>query len=74
MEHSILLPDVDAVKRFVYESSACNSTVLVSKEGFNYMLDGSSIIGMMNMIGAKLRVKYYGDSLGLLGLINQYSC
>jgi len=74
MENLILLPDVEAVRAFVHESDASNETVLVSKEGYNLIIDGSSILGMMSVIGSKLKVRYYGESLGMRGLLEQYAC
>ena len=59
-------------KNFVRESEGCDDTVLVSKEGFNYQIDGSSLLGMMQVIGANLIVKYYGHSNHFLNMLERY--
>lgn len=74
MENKILLPSIDATQEFVNECAASEDTVLVSREGFKYQIDGASLLGMMHVVGVTLLVKYYGESLKLKGLIEKYSC
>ena len=73
MEKKIYLPNFEAVKHFVRESEASHDTVIVTKEGFKYQIDGASLLGMMNVIGAKLIVNYYGHSNQFLRVLEQYA-
>lgn len=72
MEKRVLLPDIDAVKNFVTASEASNETVLVSKEGFRYVIDGASLLGMMNVVGARLCVSYHGHSDKIIDMLEKY--
>lgn len=49
METVIKLPDVEAVQNFVKVATETDCDVLVSKEGYKYIIDGTSILGMLNV-------------------------
>ena len=49
METVIKLPDVEAVQNFVKVATETDCDVLVSKEGYKYIIDGTSILGMLNL-------------------------
>lgn len=72
MKQLIMLPDIESVNCFVHNSELCEEAVLVSKEGYKFEIDGSSIIGMMSLIGSKLMVNYNGKSKNLLSIIEKY--
>ena len=72
MEKRIYLPNFEAVRHFVRESEACDDTVMVAKEGFKYQIDGASRLGMLNVIGSNLIVKYSGNSNHFLRVLDQY--
>ena len=57
METVIKLPDVEAVQNFVKVATETDCDVLVSKEGYKYIIDGTSILGMLNVVGARIIVK-----------------
>lgn len=74
MEKKIILPNIEAVKKFVRESEGLNEQVIVSKEGFNFQIDGASILGMMNVIGERLNVHFGIGSANFLRLLEQFQC
>lgn len=73
MEKVINLPNVDAITEFVNKARETGDTVLVSKEGYNYQIDGASILGMMAVIGANIRVKCLGNSESFTKLFERYA-
>lgn len=74
MEKKIILPNIEAVKKFVKESEGLDEQVLVSKEGFNFQIDGASILGMMNVIGERLNIRFGIGSPNFLRLLDQFHC
>lgn len=72
MEKIINLPTVEAVMEFVKKTEETGETVLVSKEGFNYQIDGASFIGMMNIIGANIIVRYAMNSRKYNKMLEHY--
>lgn len=74
MEKKIILPNIEAVKKFVRESEGLNEQVIVSKEGFNFQIDGASILGMMNVIGERLNVHFGIGNPNFLRLLEQFQC
>ena len=74
MEKKIILPNIEAVKKFVRESEGLNEQVIVSKEGFNFQIDGASILGMMNVIGERLNVHFGIGNANFLRLLEQFQC
>ena len=49
METVIKLPDVEAVQNFVKVATETDCDVLVSKEGYKYIIDGTSILGSRDL-------------------------
>ena len=47
MNETIKLPNLEAVQEFVENAEATGESVLVSKEGFKYQIDGTSIMSMI---------------------------
>ena len=73
MEKLINLPTIDAITEFVHGADESGDTVLVSKDGFRVQIDGSSLLGMMSVIGSDIRVKCLGTSERLRSIIDRYS-
>ena len=70
METVIKLPDVEAVQNFVKVATETDCDVLVSKEGYKYIIDGTSILGMLNVVGARIIVKCLAANKGFKNLLN----
>ena len=51
MSKTIKLPNHEAVQEFVKNAEATGDSVIVSKEGFKYQIDGTSIMGMLTVMG-----------------------
>ena len=48
-------------------------SVLVSKVGFKYQIDGASIMGMIAVMGEKIKVDYMGESGKFLEILKKYN-
>ena len=73
METVIKLPDVEAVQNFVKVATETDCDVLVSKEGYKYIIDGTSILGMLNVVGARIIVKCLAANTGFKNMLEQYN-
>jgi hypothetical protein len=72
MHKIIKLPDVEAVQEFVNVAEATGESILVSKDGFKYQVDGASIMGMFSVMGERLKVEYMSDSHRLHEMLDKY--
>ena len=72
METVIKLPDVEAVQNFVKVATETDCDVLVSKEGYKYIIDGTSIL-MLNVVGARIIVKCLANNTGFKNMLEQYN-
>lgn len=68
----IKLPDLEAVQEFVKNAEATGDSILVSKEGFGYQVDGTSIIGMLAVMGERIKVNYISDSIRFKEMLKKY--
>lgn len=73
METTIKLPDIEAVQNFVKAASETNCDVLVSKEGYKYMIDGTSILGMLTVVGSRIIVKCMTATASFKNLVERYN-
>lgn len=73
METVIKLPDVEAVQNFVKVATETDCDVLVSKEGYKYIIHGTSILGMLNVVGARIIVKCLAANKGFKNMLEQYN-
>ncbi len=73
MKRYIRLPDVEAVKEFVRTVDMSKSDVLVSKAGYSYQIDGSSIIGMMVFAGEVVLAETGDCTEEMLKVIDKYT-
>lgn len=73
MSKIIKLPNLEAVKEFVKNAEELGESVLVSKVGFKYQIDGASIMGMMAVMGEKIKVDYMGKSGKFLEILKKYN-
>lgn len=72
MNEIIKLPNLEAVQEFVKNAEATGESVLVSKEGFKYRIDGTSIIGMIYVMGERLKVEYRSESMRFKEMLKKY--
>ena len=72
MNEIIKLPNLEAVQEFVKNAEATGESVLVSKEGFKYQIDGTSIIGMIYVMGERLKVEYRSESMRFKEMLKKY--
>lgn len=72
MNKIIRLPNLAAVQEFVKNAEATGEGVLVSKEGFKYQIDGASIMGMIAVMGERLRVDYMSESMRFKEMLEKY--
>jgi hypothetical protein len=72
MNKIIKLPDIEAVQEFVNVAEATGESILVSKDGFKYQVDGASIMGMFSVMGERLKVEYMSDSNRLTEMLEKY--
>ena len=73
MNETIKLPNLEAVQEFVENAEATGDSILVSKEGFKYQIDGASIMGMIAVMGEKIKVDYMGESGKFLEILKKYN-
>ena len=73
MSKIIKLPNLEAIKEFVKNADELGESVLVSKVGFKYQIDGASIMGMMAVMGEKIKVDYMGESVKFLEILKKYN-
>ncbi|MGN0248209.1 MAG: hypothetical protein ACI4C0_02830 [Lachnospiraceae bacterium] len=73
MSKIIKLPNLEAVKEFVKNAEELGESVLVSKVGFKYQIDGASIMGMIAVMGEKIKVDYMGESGKFLEILKKYN-
>lgn len=73
MSKIIKLPNLEAVKEFVKNAEELGESVLVSKVGFKYQIDGASIMGMIAVMGEKIKVDYMGESRKFLEILKKYN-
>lgn len=72
MEAVIKLPNVEAVQNFVRTAEKNECDVLVSKEGYKFMIDGTSIMGMMAVVGANIIVRCMSVAPEFIRIIETY--
>ena len=72
MDETIKLPNLEAVQEFVKNAEATGESVLVSKEGFGYQVDGTSIMGMLAVMGERIKVNYISDSIRFKEMLKKY--
>ena len=72
MNEIIKLPNLEAVQDFVKNAEATGESVLVSKVGFKYQIDGASIIGMFAVMGEKIKVEYMSESMNFKEMLKKY--
>lgn len=72
MSKTIKLPNLEAVQEFVKNAEATGESVIVSKEGFKYQIDGTSIMGMLTIMGEKLKVDYMCESMKFKKMLEKY--
>ena len=72
MNETIKLPNLEAVQEFVKNAEATGESVLVSKEGFKYQIDGTSIVGMIAVMGEKLKVECISESKRFQETLKKY--
>ena len=72
MDETIKLPNLEAVQEFVKNAEATGESVLVSKEGFKYQIDGTSIMGMICVMGERLKVEYMSESMRFKEMLKKY--
>lgn len=72
MNEIIKLPNLEAVQDFVKNAEATGESVLVSKVGFKYQIDGASIIGMLAVMGEKIKVEYMSESMNFKEMLKKY--
>lgn len=73
MSKIIKLPNLEAVKEFVKNAEELGESVLVSKVGFKYQIDGASIMGMIAVMGEKIKVDYMDESGKFLEILKKYN-
>lgn len=73
MKKMIVLPDKEAVQNFVNAVSCYEGSVLVTKVGYTYEVDGSSFLGMMSLMGCRILVEYGSTSEEIRGIIDRYT-
>lgn len=72
MNEIIELPNLEAVQDFVKNAEATGESVLVSKVGFKYQIDGASIMGMLAVMGEKIKVEYMSESMKFKEMLKKY--
>lgn len=72
MNEIIKLPNVEAVQDFVKNAEETGESVIVSKIGFKYQIDGASIVGMMSVIGEKIKVECMCESMKFKEMLKKY--
>lgn len=72
MSEIIKLPNLEAVQEFVKSAETTGESVLVSKEGFKYQIDGTSIMGMICVMGERLKVEYMSESMRFKEMLKKY--
>ena len=72
MSEIIKLPNLEAVQEFVKNAEATGESVLVSKEGFKFQIDGASIMGMIAVMGERIKVEYMGESMRFREVLKKY--
>ena len=73
MNEIIKLPNIEAVQDFVKNAEETGESVLVSKEGFKYQIDGASIMAMISLVGEKLKVEYMSESDSFNNMLKKYT-
>ena len=72
MNEIIKLPNLEAVQEFVQNAEETGQSVLVSKEGFKNQIDGTSIVGMVGVVGERINVEYITESGRFKEMIKKY--
>ena len=72
MNETIKLPNLEAVQEFVKNAEATGESVLVSKEGFKYQIDGTSIMSMIDVIGERIKVEHMSESMRFKQMLAKY--
>ncbi len=72
MERRINLTDIEAVKAFMKACEESKGKIMVTKEGYRYLVDGESLLGMMSMMGKNILVDFGEDESGFADIINEY--
>lgn len=66
------MPNLEAVQEFVQNAEETGQSVLVSKEGFKNQIDGTSIVGMVGVVGERINVEYITESVRFKEMIKKY--
>lgn len=74
MQEKIMLPTVQSVLEFVRASSAAEESILVTNERKGVSIDGTSLLGMMNVVGFQLKVHYNNNSSIFTRVLERYHC
>ena len=72
MNKTIKLPNLEAVQEFVKNTEVTGESVLVSKEGFKYQIDGTSIMSMIYVIGERIKVEHMSESMRFKQMLAKY--
>lgn len=67
-----VLSSTEEVKEFVGCVERLDFPVMISREGYTFQVDGSSIIGVMSLIGTRVVIDYDGESEELNSLIDKF--
>ena len=73
MNEIIELPNIVALQDFVKNAEETGESVLVSKEGFKYQIDGASIMAMIALVGEKLKDEYMSESDSFNNMLKKYT-
>lgn len=69
-----MLPTIQSVLEFVRESSATDDSIIVTNDRRGVKLNGSSLLGMLNVVGFQLMVHYNNSSSGFTRVLERYHC
>ena len=72
MNETIKLPNLEAVQEFVKNAEATGDSILVSKDGFKYQIDGTSIMSMIYVIGERIKVEHMSESMRFKQMLAKY--
>ena len=72
MNEIIMLPNLEAGQDFVKNAEEIGESVIVSKVGFKYQIDGGSIMGMMAVMGEIIKVECMCESLKFEKMLKKY--
>ena len=70
MKRKINISSPEEMARFVNAASKNGSEVMVSKDGFNLLIDGASLMGMMTLLASNIIVHSHTITRELEHIIN----